>query len=118
MNFQEALVQLREGKIVRRAVWNNDGDTGIPLACKLDVESDTIEWVDADGDENGAVDFVLADFSATDWEVVPEALPTLTEEQAFLYFDPEKARWVSTTNPQRHIDRGHRVAVFELNRAV
>ena len=118
MNFQEALAQLREGKVVRRAEWNNGEETiGIPLACVFNRTTNVVEWVD-DCDAVGAVDFLMEDFLATDWEVVPEVLPTLTEEQAYLYFDPEKARWVSTTNPQRHIDRGHRVAVFQLNRAV
>jgi hypothetical protein len=109
MTFQEALVQMQEGKIV--SLRGNRYFVGDALVIYF-TETGDIE------DDNATVaELGINDYTSTEWQVV-NVLPTLTEGQAYMYFDPEKNRWVSTTNPQRHIDNGHRVAIFALNRAV
>lgn len=43
-----------------------------------------------------------------------EEVPSLREGEVYATFNPEKNRWVSTTEPAKNKARGQRVAVFAL----
>lgn len=95
MDFRSALVQLNNGSKVTR--------DGVTLVREDGVISD---------DETGDVFTVsLADIDSIDWTVVEE-VRTLTANEVYCVFDTAKNRWVSTVNPQQHMSRGNRVAVF------
>ncbi len=103
MTFQEALVAMESGRSVQL------GDTF------YGINADGVICVQDDG-------FYVAELTAEDvrstaWELIT-TLPNLEQDESYMFFHPEKNRWVSTTNPQKHLDSGHRVAVFALDEAV
>lgn len=98
MNFIEAVRWMREGKTVREV---NTGSTYV-------MEEGLIVDVDTD-DEGDIVELVDATFEVVD---------TSSSEKLFAVFSPEKNRWVSTVEPEKHKAAGKRVAVFTYSETV
>ena len=101
MTFQEAMGAMRQGTLVRRPGWVE--------GAAITIEDNA--YVYEHGEDSG---FDPADAEATDWEVLRPVLRNLEEIEAYMVFNTEKNRWVSTTNPEKHINAGHRVAIFSL----
>lgn len=100
MNFMQAVSAVKqEGKVSSVAL-------GISLMFNDGI------LIDAASEEELIVTQEILD--ATDYVVTTASIADLEEDEAYLVFDVEKARWVSTTNPKKHLDAGKRVAVFSL----
>ena len=113
LNFIEAMRLVNEGKKVTRK-------------SSLDLNTDWVMYKHEDellcsekefafGEDtcaDGALveDLTTIDYLATDWV---EVTGTLDEDESYMYLHPEKNRWVSTTNPAKHKQLGHQVAIFE-----
>ncbi len=110
LNFMQAMQAMNEGKKVFRTV-----DRGLVMFLSGDdiVEAHQEELDDEDSWE--VSELGTQDYNATDWNILEE---NLEEDQAYMYYDEGKGRWVSTTNPQKHKTAGQDVAVFELKRAI
>jgi hypothetical protein len=101
MTFQEALVKMRGGHSVRRPGW----DEGATLSITDGYFTNEL------GDD---AEVHPVEIEATDWVVVRPTLRALETIESYMVFNEEKQRWVSTTNPEKHINAGKRVAIFSL----
>lgn len=105
MNFMQAIEQVKAGKVVV-------SPSVLPLGMKFE------EGVLIDVAANDALTLDNALLNATDFAHKAVSTVALNDDEAYLFFDDEKARWISTVNPQKHLDAGRRVAVFSLQESI
>lgn len=107
LNFTQAIEAVRTGKKVYRAA---DDDLVLFLSGEDLVQAEKDDLTDEAAWEDAVLR--VEDYGATDWRVLENHVEPIEEDEAYMYFSTEKNRWISTTNPLKHKEQGHRVAIF------
>lgn len=101
MTFQEAVqAMIDDKKVINREIMDGyfymDEDK---LICSATHDGYT---------QTDNVVFTIDDYTSNSWEILEDVI----EESLMAYFDEEKRRWISTTNPDKHMNLGRQVKKF------